>query len=91
MMVTKKHTRSKRDNADRCFLNKKEEDNENNKNRRREINMLIYKCDKCGKELECSKGYSITLEERDGKIYDGHYELCDKCLKELRKWFKNAK
>lgn len=53
--------------------------------------MLIYKCDKCGKELEYSKGYQITLTERDGKIYDGHYEVCDKCHKELRKWFKNAK
>lgn len=52
--------------------------------------MLIYKCDKCGKELECSKGYQITIKDRDGEVYAGHYELCNKCEKAFRKWVKNA-
>ena len=48
--------------------------------------MLIYKCDKCGKLLKYKEGYTLHIDERHSASYHPNIDLCDKCMKKIKKW-----
>ena len=53
--------------------------------------MNITKCDKCGKQLKYKEGYTLHTEERHIASYHPNIDLCDKCMKKIKKWVENKK
>lgn len=53
--------------------------------------MNITKCDKCGKQLKYKEGYTLHIEERHFASYHPDIDLCDKCMKKIKKWVENEK
>lgn len=56
---------------------------------------MIFKCDKCGAELDTIVMCSITVEavknfERPVKNFERH-ELCMECYKKFKKWVAEGK
>ena len=55
---------------------------------------IIY-CDRCGEDIEKNKtkgeaiGLYLYRYDADVQGYESQYDLCDKCLAELKEWFGN--
>lgn len=55
--------------------------------------MIKILCDKCGAEIAEGKAqtnYINVHEHQDNHTYSYKYEICDKCLRELNAWIKEA-
>jgi len=55
--------------------------------------MIIVKCDRCGKEWQGydQNGLTLGLKITSAHEYIDTYDLCNECIKELRKWVKRGK
>lgn len=50
--------------------------------------MIVYKCDRCKKEL---KNMSSLTQVKIGNLLINDYELCDSCTRELCSFLKHYK
>jgi DNA-directed RNA polymerase subunit RPC12/RpoP len=51
--------------------------------------MIIYKCDRCGKEFKVLKiVISVANTNPMRRLYDNHYQVCDDCYNKFVKFMK---
>ena len=48
---------------------------------------VIWKCSKCGKDIERRKGYYIQIINRESRDKGETGFICCKCEKRLTRWF----
>ena len=53
--------------------------------------MIVYKCDKCGKELRMREVVDVDIVGIYGDEQEDEYELCHDCALKLQKWLESGK